>query len=188
LVGNDADRLHLAQPAFGQNPRAVVWGPNSGLQDETPGRVFDFLTSEDGVMFEGSTVLPLTEANCDYARTIFRELVERRGASQRVPRLLAAWLTGLKGRLRIPWRRSPERLIWQTELADELLDLVFQYLSSANTQRDSGYEPLKWAWPDDPDQAHECLFTTTRCAGDPAPSAGAASLARRPRSGARARA
>jgi hypothetical protein len=112
------------------------------------------LTGEDGVTFEGHFVLPLTEANCDYARSIFRELVEKHGASQRVPRLLAGWLIGLKGRLLIPWRHGPESLLWQAELADELRDLVFQYLSGANTQRDSGYEQLKWAWPEDSDQAH----------------------------------
>lgn len=153
LAANDADRQHLTQLTFGQSPRTVAWGPNSGLQDETLGRVFDFLTGDDGVMFKGSMVLPLTEATCDYARTIFHELVEKHGASQRVPRLLAGWLIGLKGHL-ITWRRSPASSIRQAELADELLDLVFQYLSSANTQRDSGYEQLKWAWSDDPDQAH----------------------------------
>jgi hypothetical protein len=92
LVSNDADRLDIAQLFFGQNPRMVVWGPNSGLQDETLGRVFDFLTGNDGVMFEGHFVLPLTEANCGYARTIFRELVERDGPSKR---FLACWLHGL---------------------------------------------------------------------------------------------
>jgi hypothetical protein len=51
LYGNDAYRQHLTQLAFGQNPRTVMWGPNSGLQDEALGRVFDFLTGDDGVMF-----------------------------------------------------------------------------------------------------------------------------------------
>jgi hypothetical protein len=87
-------------------------------------------------------VLPLTEANCDYARSIFRELVERHGASERVPRLLAGWLIGLKGHL-ITWRRSPASSIRQAELADELLELVFQYLSGMDRQRDSGYVQLK---------------------------------------------
>ena len=77
----------MALLTFGQNPRTVVWGPNSGLQDETLGRVFDLLTGDDGVLFEENVVLPLTEANCDYARSIFRELVERHGLSQRIPRL-----------------------------------------------------------------------------------------------------
>jgi hypothetical protein len=150
LIVNDADRLHLAQLAFGQNPRTVVWGPNSGLQDEVLWRVFDFLTGEDGVMFHGMTVLPLTEANCNYARSIFRELVEKHGASERVPRLLAGWLIHLRGHL-VTWRRNPASSIRQAELADELLDLVFQYLSGANTQRDSGYVQLKWVWPQDSD-------------------------------------
>jgi NTP pyrophosphatase (non-canonical NTP hydrolase) len=153
LVGNDADRQHLTQLTFGQDPRTVEWGPNSGLQDETLWRVFDFLTGEDGVMFDGPVVLPLTEANCDYARSVFRELVEKHGPSQRVPRLLAGWHIHLRGHL-VTWRRSPASSIRQAELADELLDLVFQYLSGANTLRDSGYEQLTWAWPEDYDQAH----------------------------------
>src|SRR5262249_51523249 len=61
LAAHDADRQHLAQLTFGQNPRAIVWGPNSGLQDETLGRVFDFLTGDDGVMFHEMVLLPLTE-------------------------------------------------------------------------------------------------------------------------------
>jgi hypothetical protein len=153
LLDNEAYRQHLMQLGFGQNPRTVVWGPTSGLQDEALGRVFDFLTGDDGVMFEGNMVLPLTEANCDYARTIFRELVERHGASKRVPRLLAVWLIGLKGHL-TTWRRSPESSIRQAELADELLELVFQYLSGADKRSDSGYEQLKWAWPEDSNQVH----------------------------------
>ncbi len=144
LYGNDAYHQHLTQLAFGQNPRTVVWGPNSGLQDEALGRILDFLTGDDGLMFEGSMVLPLTEANCDYARTVFRELVERHGASHRVPRLLAGWLIGLKGHL-ITWRRSPASTIRQAELADELLELVFQYLSGVDKRRNLGYEQLKWA-------------------------------------------
>jgi hypothetical protein len=153
LVGNDADRHRMEQLSFGQNLRTIVWGPNSGLQDETLGRGFDFLTGDDSVMFEGSMVLPLTEANCDYARTIFRELVEKHGASQRVPRLMAGWLIGLKGHL-ITWRRNLASSIRQAELADELLGLVFQYLSGVDSRRDSGYVQLKWAWPESSDQAH----------------------------------
>jgi hypothetical protein len=145
LSVNDVDRLHLAQLTFGQNPRTVVWEPNSGLHDETLGRVFDFLTGDDGVMFQGIMVLPLTEAYCDSARSIFRELVESHGLSQRIPRLLARWLIGLKGRLLIPWGRSHTSVIRQAGRADELLDLALQYLSGEDNRRDSGYVQLRWA-------------------------------------------
>jgi hypothetical protein len=35
---------------------------------------------------------------------------------------------------------QPANSIRQAELADELLELIFQYLSGSHTQRDSGYE------------------------------------------------
>jgi hypothetical protein len=128
LVGDNLDGVRLAQLAAGQSERTTEWALSSGLHDETLARVYDFLTGEDGVMFDGMVVLPLTEENTQYPRSIFQTLVERHGNSQRIPRALATLLIGLKGHL-VTWRRSPKSSIQQAELADELLDLTFQYLS-----------------------------------------------------------
>jgi len=51
----------------------------------------------------------------------------------------------------MPWRRSPESFIRQAELADELLDLVFHYLSGADKRRDSGSVQQELVWPPDSD-------------------------------------
>jgi hypothetical protein len=153
LVGDNLDGVRLAQLAAGQSERTTEWAPSSGLHDETLARVYDFLTGEDGVMFDGMVVLPLTEENTQYARSIFQTLVERHGNSQRIPRALATLLIGLKGHL-VTWRRSPKSSIQQAELADELLDLTFQYLSGPHKRSAAPFEQLKWAWPGDSDQAH----------------------------------
>ena len=153
LAGDNSSSLHLVRYVTKKANHITDWPLSAGLHDEALSQVLDFLTGDDGVMFGEITVLPLTEANTQYARTIFQTLIERHGNSERTPRILAAWLISLRDHL-VAWQSNSETPARRAELADELLELVFQYLSGADKRSDSGYEQLKWAWPEDSNQVH----------------------------------
>ena len=91
LYGNDVYRQHQTQLTFGQDPRTVEWGPNSGLQDETLWRVFEFLTGDDGMMFEGEFG---TSTYRNQLRLCANNLPRTGRKTWRRRAVLACWLDG----------------------------------------------------------------------------------------------